>query len=80
MRFAQVYGSYGLNWGTSMEFTGFTCQFCAAHREWDTLRAADAAAVGQLFDAHPGHWCAVASDTVPTDPSPTRLGHRPVRV
>jgi hypothetical protein len=42
--------------------------------------AADAAAVRQLFDAHPGRWFAVAGDTVPTDPPPTRLGHRLVRV
>jgi hypothetical protein len=63
-----------------MEFTAFTRRFCAERREWDTPRAADAAAVRQLFDAHPGRWFAVAGDTVPTDPPPTRLGHRLVRV
>lgn len=62
-----------------MEFTGFSCQFCFERREWDTPRAADAAAVGQLFDARPGRWSAVAGDTVPLDPPPTRLGHRLVR-
>jgi hypothetical protein len=34
----------------------------------------------QLSGAHPGRWSAVAGHTVPTDPPPTRLGHRPVRV
>lgn len=62
-----------------MEFTGFSCQFGFERRERDTPRAADAAAVWQLFDARPRRWFAVADDTVPTVPS-TRLGHRPVRV
>ena len=60
-----------------MEFASFTCQFCAEHQDWDTPRAADAAAVWHLFHARPGPWFAVAGDTVPTVPS-TRLGHRPV--
>ena len=62
-----------------MEFTGFSCRFGSANREGDTLRAADAAAVWQLFDARPGRWSAVAGDTIPLDPPPTRLGHRLVR-
>jgi hypothetical protein len=66
--------SYGLKIGVaSMEFTAFTCQCCTEHREWDTPRAADAAAVRHLFGAHPVRWIAVAGDTVPTDPPPTRL-------
>jgi hypothetical protein len=63
-----------------MEFTAFTCQCCTEHREWDTPRAADAAAVRHLFDARPVRWFAVAGDTVPTDQPSTRLGHRLVRV
>jgi len=63
-----------------MEFTAFTCQFCAERQEWDTPRAADAAAVWHVFDTHPGRWSAVAGDTVPTDPPPTLLGHRLVRL
>ena len=63
-----------------MEFASSTCQFCAEHRDWDTPRAADAAAVWHLFHARPGRWLAVAGDTVPTDPPPTRLGHRQVRL
>ena len=63
-----------------MEFTGFTCQFGIERREWDTPRAADAAAVWHLFDAHPGRWFTVAGDAVPTDPPPILPGHRPVRV
>ena len=63
-----------------MEFASFTCQFCAEHQDWDTPRAADAAAVWHLFHARPGRWFAVAGDTVPTDPQPTRLGHRQVRL
>jgi len=63
-----------------MEFASFTCQFCAEHQDWDTPRAADAAAVWHLFHARPGRWLAVAGDTVPTDPQPTRLGHRQVRL
>ena len=43
-------------------------------------RAADEAAVRQLFDAHPGRWSAIAGDTVPTYPPPTLLGHRLVRL
>jgi len=62
-----------------MDFTAFTCQFGVECREWDTLRAADAVAVRLLFDARPGRWFAVAGDTVPTVPPPTRLGQRPVR-
>jgi hypothetical protein len=63
-----------------MEFTGFSCRFCFERREWDNLRVADAAAVCQLFDAHPVRWFAIAGDTVPTDPPTTRPGHRPVGV
>ena len=39
-----------------MEFASFTCQFCAEHQDWDTPRAADAAAVWHLFHARPGRW------------------------
>jgi hypothetical protein len=63
-----------------MEFTGFTCQFGIERREWDTPRAADAAAVRQLFDARPVRWSAVAAGAVPSEPSPTRLGHQLVRI
>ena len=68
------------NWGTSMEFTACTCQCCTERREWDTLRAADAAAVRHLFGAHPVRWFAVAGGTVATDPPPMRLDRRLVRV
>ena len=63
-----------------MEFTALTCQFCAERQEWDTPWAADAAAVWHVFAAHPARWSAVAGTTVPTDPPPTLLGHRLVRL
>ena len=44
-----------------MEFASFTCQFCAEHQDWDTPRAADAAAVWHLFHARPGRWLARTS-------------------
>lgn len=59
-----------------MEFTGFSCQFCAERQDWVTLRAADPAAVWHLFDAHPVRWFAVAGDTVPAGPPAMRVGHR----
>ena len=52
-----------------MGFPAFTCRFCSEHQEWDTPRAADAAAVRHLFDAHPMRW---------TDPPPARRGPRGV--
>ena len=59
-----------------MDFTTFTCQFCAEHREWDTAQAADSAAVWHLFEAHPLHWLAIAGGSYPVDPPPQKLGHQ----
>ena len=59
-----------------MDFTGFTCQYCSEHQEWDARQAADSAAVWHLFDAHPLRWLAVAGGGYPVDPPPSRLGRR----
>ena len=53
-----------------MDFTAFTCQFCAEHQEWNTAQAADSAAVWHLFEAHPLHWLAIAGGNYPVDPPP----------
>lgn len=39
-----------------MEFTGFACQFCSEHLEWESREAAD----WHLFQAHPPRWFAGA--------------------
>ena len=57
-----------------MEFTGFACQYCSEHQEWDTRQAADSAAVWHLFDAHPLRWLALAGGGYPVGPAPSRLG------
>jgi len=61
-----------------MGFPAFTCRFCSEHQDWDTPRAADAAAVRHLFEEHPVRWLAVAGDAVRTDPPPARRGPRGV--
>ena len=60
------------------EFT-FSCQFCGETQKWDSREAADSAALWHLFQEHPLRWVAVAGDRYPTDPPPTRVGHRLVR-
>ena len=59
-----------------MDFTGFTCQYCSEHQDWDTREAADSAAVWHLFDAHPFRWLAVAGGGYPASPPPSRLGRQ----
>ena len=59
-----------------MGFTGFTCQHCSEHQEWDNRVAADSAAVWHLFDAHPLRWFAVAGGSYPVIPPPSRLGRQ----
>ena len=59
-----------------MGFTGFTCQHCSEHQEWDRREAADSAAVRHLFDAHPLRWFAVAGGSYPVVPPPSRLGRQ----
>ena len=59
-----------------MGFTGFTCQHCSEHQEWDSRVAADSAAVWHLFEAHPLRWFAVAGGSYPVVPPPSRLGRQ----
>ena len=61
-----------------MGFTGFICQYCSEHQDWDTREAADSAAVWHLFHTHPLRWLAVTGNGYPVVPPPSRLGRQRV--
>ena len=62
-----------------MDEFAFTCQVCGEMQKWDSLKAADSAALWHLFEEHPLRWLDLSGGRYPVDPLPTRVGHRLVR-